>query len=197
MLGSKAMAWFEGVFSMSDVLLLLFGTESSALVAAVFDNGDGRPRGINNWFGRRRLKRDDGFSDGTGVDGFSFSFSSNFGSLAFKWSLDGSSSAANGTLVLGTVERERPRILNVGRARVVRCVDDDTWDAVSIAFSSAVFSSDNAGADDGVDFKFKRLRAVWIMKGSIGNRNYKYTGNRTNNGMNTTQTNTINKKKKQ
>lgn len=71
------------------------------------------------------MKRDDGFADCTAADDFS-SLSTAFGSLAFKWSAGGSSLRGNAVLVLGTVERERPRMFNVGRARIVRCVDEDT-----------------------------------------------------------------------
>lgn len=160
-MASKAAALF-GVFSESAMLLLLlFATSLSVLVTAGF--GTGRPRGANNWFGRRRLKRDNGFCDWSAdADADAdddFSSLSALGSLAFKLSDDGSSLRGNEVLVLGTVERDRPRKFTVGRARIVRCVVEDTWADVSIEFSSNVFSSNDAEIDVGVVFKFKRPRA--------------------------------------
>lgn len=45
-MASKAASAFTGLFSESGVLLLLFETSLSVLVAAAF--GAGRPRGANN-----------------------------------------------------------------------------------------------------------------------------------------------------
>lgn len=63
---------------------------------------------------------------------------------------------SDGAAVLEGVPRDRPRKLNVGRARNGRCVDVTCAD-VSIAFSSGFFSSDIDEAV--VDRRLKRLRA--------------------------------------
>lgn len=63
---------------------------------------------------------------------------------------------SNGAAVLDDVPRDRPRKLNVGRARNGRCVDVNCAD-VSIAFSSGFFSSPTD--ETVVDRRLKRLRA--------------------------------------
>lgn len=145
------------VFSLS---VELVASWLSIFDGVAFANGDILPRGINNWFGRRRLKRDDGFN-GAVVDGFS-SFGSIFCCSKSDWSVE-SLPLSDGmdALVLDNVERVLPRKLNVGRVLGGRCVDE-TCDEVSIAFSSGFFSSAVDAA--AVVRKLKRFRATTKSK---------------------------------
>lgn len=125
---------------------LLASADCSADGATAFDNGDSR-RGDINWFGRRRLNRDEGF-DGIDVAGFS----------SLSDLLSDGSVASDGADVLEGVARDRPRKLKVGRVRNARCVVDTVCADESIAFSSGFFSSD--ATDGGVDDRrLNRLRA--------------------------------------
>lgn len=135
---------------------LLVSADCSADGAGVLANGETRLRGDSNWFGRLRLKRDDGFN-GAAVDGFSSL--SNFTSATASGSVLPS---ADGAAVLAGVARDLPRKLKVGRVRNGRWVDVTCAD-VSMAFSSGFFSSVATGT--GVDDRrLKRLRARMLIQ---------------------------------
>lgn len=147
---SWGLFWSDALFSESATTSGLLSAGASVDGAAVFANGDTRPRAESNWFGRRRLNRDAGL---TGAAGFSDETS--VCSVLSAPSL----STAGAAVELTVVVRERPRALNAGRTRRARAVELVGEAVSSMAFSSACFSS-VGGAAVVEPRKLKRLRAA-------------------------------------